>query len=110
VDIENGSGISGAAREVADVLRHEGFTIGEISDADRFNYNATEIHQHSNVTFAGAKVRSALPQALRQAPVLPDPPPASSSPMASAASNSDVTVIVGSDVARKAPPLAPDHS
>jgi polyisoprenyl-teichoic acid--peptidoglycan teichoic acid transferase len=110
VDIENGSGITGAARDVADVLRHAGFAIGEISDADRFTYNATEIHQHSNVTFAGAKVRSALPKALRQAPVLPDPPPASSSPAATAASNSDVTVIVGNDVARKAPPIAQDHS
>lgn len=109
VDIENGSGITGAGRRVADVLRHAGFTIGEISDADRFNYGTTEIHQHSNVTFAGAKVRSALPQELRQARVVPDPAP-SSSPVATAAKNSDVTVIVGSDVARKAPPIVQDHS
>jgi hypothetical protein len=46
---------------------------------------------------------------LRQATVVPDPAP-SSSPVATAAKSSDVTVIVGSDVARKAPPIVQDHS
>jgi LCP family protein required for cell wall assembly len=100
VDVQNGSGVTGAAQHVADALRRAGFTIGQISDADRSNYGATEIHEHSNVTFAGAKVRSALPANLREAVVVPDPLP-SSSPVETASSNSDVTVIVGSDLAKK---------
>jgi LCP family protein required for cell wall assembly len=97
VDVENGSGVTGAARHVATVLKQAGFTIGQVGDADRSDYGATEIHQHSSVVFAGAKVRSALPQRLRAAAVLPDAP--SSSPSATPSTNSDVTVIVGGDFA-----------
>jgi polyisoprenyl-teichoic acid--peptidoglycan teichoic acid transferase len=96
VDVENGSGVTGAARHVANVLKQAGFTIGQVGDAERSDYGATEIHQHSTNVFAGAKVRSALPQRLRAAAVLPDAP--SSSPSA-AATASDVTVIVGGDFA-----------
>ncbi len=105
VDVENGSGVSGAARRVAGVLRHAGFTIGYVGDADRSNYDTTEIHEHSNVTFAGAKVKSALPASLREALVVPDPSPVSSP--ATATRSSDVTVIVGSDLARKVSSAAP---
>jgi LCP family protein required for cell wall assembly len=109
VDVENGSGVSGAARRVADELRQAGFTIGEIGDADRSDYDSTEVHEHSQVTFAGAKVRSALPLGLREAVVVPDPSP-SSSPVATGVLGSDVTVIVGADVARKASTVLQDHS
>ena len=34
VDVENASGMSGAARAVADNLRKAGFTIGEVGNAD----------------------------------------------------------------------------
>jgi polyisoprenyl-teichoic acid--peptidoglycan teichoic acid transferase len=98
VDVENGSGVTGAAGRVAAALRRAGFTIGEVGDADRSDYTATEIHEHSSVTFAGARVREALPLALHDAAVVPDP---AASPAASATTNSDVTVIVGSDLAKK---------
>ncbi|HEY6325075.1 MAG TPA: LCP family protein [Candidatus Cybelea sp.] len=110
VDVKNGSGVSGAARRVADVLKQAGFEIGDIGDADRSDYGTTEIREHSSVTFAGAKVRSALPQNLRKAVVVPEESP-SSSPAATATQTSDVTVIVGGDLMRKSPAdLLPDHS
>ena len=34
VDVENGSGVSGAARRVANLLKHDGFTIGQVTDAE----------------------------------------------------------------------------
>jgi hypothetical protein len=98
VDVENGSTVSGAARRVAAQLKHAGFAIGEVGDADRSDYTATEIHEHSSVTFAGAKVRAALP-IVRGVVVVPDP--ASTSPTIA---TSDVTVIVGSDLASNASP------
>ncbi len=108
VDVENGSGITGAARRVATVLKQAGFTIGEVGDADRSDYGTTEIHEHSSVTFAGAKVRSAL--GLRKAVVVPEGSP-SSSPAATATQSSDVTVIVGSDLTKRSQAdLLPDHS
>ena len=109
VNVENGSGVAGAARRVATVLRQAGFTIGEIGDAERSDYAATEIHEHSSVTFAGAKVRDALPQPLRSAAVVSDET-ASPSPVATATPESDVTVIVGSDITKNSAPALPDHS
>jgi polyisoprenyl-teichoic acid--peptidoglycan teichoic acid transferase len=99
VDVENGSGIAGAAGRVAAALRKAGFTVGDVGDADRTDYAATEIHEHSSVMFAGARVREALPFALHDASVVPDP--AGPSPSAGASPTSDVTVIVGSDIAKK---------
>jgi polyisoprenyl-teichoic acid--peptidoglycan teichoic acid transferase len=100
VDVENGTGVSGAAGRVAAALRRAGFTIGEVGDADRSDYSTTEIHEHSSVTFAGARVREALPPAMRDAAIVPDPQ-SSASPSASTTATSDVTVIVGSDFAKK---------
>lgn len=108
VDVENGSGVSGAARRVATLLKAAGFTIGEIGDADRSDYAATEIHEHSSVTFAGARVREALPPLLHDATVVSDSS-ATASPAASASPSSDVTVIVGSDFAKTAT-VAGGHS
>ncbi len=99
VDVENGSGITGAARSVASALHKAGFTIGDVTDADRSNYTSTEIHQHSNVTFAGARVRESLPAPLREAAIVPDT--ASATPTASSTTASDVTVIVGADFAKR---------
>ncbi|MBV8067011.1 MAG: LCP family protein [Candidatus Eremiobacteraeota bacterium] len=107
VDVKNGSGVTGAAGRVAALLRKEGFTIAEVGDADRSDYAATEIHEHSNVTFAGAKVREGLPASLRDAAIVSDSTDAS--PAATATTSSDVTVIVGSDFS-KGSPLAQDHS
>ncbi len=108
VDVENGSGVTGAARRMATVLRHAGFTIGDVGDADRSDYATTQIHEHSSVTFAGARVREALPPALRDAAVVDST--ASASPEASATATSDVTVIIGSDFTKSSPASSQDHS
>lgn len=93
IDVENGSGIPGAARRVAAVLRKQGFSIGDIGNAQT-SLATTEVHEHSPVIYAGIKVRAALGKAAKSLPVITDDP----SPAASAAA-SDVTVIVGSDLA-----------
>lgn len=102
VDVENGSTVAGAAHRVAAELKHAGFTIGEVGNADRSDYTATEIHEHSSVMFAGAKVRAAL-QGARAAIVVPDPS-ASPSPAQTNVTASDVTVIVGNDLASNVSP------
>jgi LCP family protein required for cell wall assembly len=96
VDVENGSGVTGAAGRLAALLRKQGFSIGEIGDADRSDYPSTEIREHSSVTFAGARVREALPQALHDAAIVSEAS-ASASPSASPTPGSDVTIIVGTD-------------
>jgi LCP family protein required for cell wall assembly len=103
VDIVNGSGSEGAAHRVATMLKHAGFTIGSVGDAPRSDYTTTEIHEHSTVTFAGAKVRAALPATTKAAIVIPDPSPTGSPPPPV---TSDVTLIVGSDLAT-APAASP---
>ncbi|MBV8372619.1 MAG: LCP family protein [Candidatus Eremiobacteraeota bacterium] len=105
VDVQNGSGIAGAGRRVADALRKAGFTIGDVGNAPRDDYTTSEIHEHSTVQFAGAKVRASLPLAMQKAAVVPDPSPTGSSDPQPSAITSDVTVIVGADLA-KAPNLA----
>ncbi len=100
VDVENGSGVPGAATAVANRLRKAGFTIGDVGNASRSDYDATEIHEHSTVTFAGAKVRAALPASVAKAAVVPDPSPTASPASDAAATTSDVTVIVGADLAK----------
>jgi LCP family protein required for cell wall assembly len=102
VDVENGSTVAGAAHRVAAELKHAGFTIGDVGNADRSDYTATEIHEHSSVMFAGAKVRAAL-EGARGAIVVPDPSP-SPSPAQTNVTASDVTVIVGNDLASNASP------
>ncbi len=95
VDVKNGSGINGAARLVASVLQKAGFTIGDVGNAATANVDKTEIDEHSKVTWAGAKVRSALPGALQGAPISASGSDASGA----TAPPSDVTVIVGKDLA-----------
>jgi LCP family protein required for cell wall assembly len=93
VDVENGSGVSGAAAAVAAALKKAGFTIGAVGNADTTDLAKTTIQEHSATIFAGAKVRAALPAALAKAPVVSQPvSPSSPAP-------SDVTVIVGRDLA-----------
>lgn len=107
VDVENGSGIDGAAKRVADRLRRAGFVIGSVGDASHTGYASTEIHEHSTVAFAGAKIRAALPAGKSE--VIPDPSPAGSPLPDATAVTSDVTVIVGEDLA-KLPTLATQGS
>ncbi len=94
VDVQNASGVNGAAHLVANVLRKAGYTIGDVGNAASSDRAKTEIREHSKVTFAGAKVRSALPAALQTVPITGDAPVASAAP-----TPSDVTVIVGRDLA-----------
>lgn len=89
IDVQNGSGVPGAGRRVADVLRHAGYTIGDIGDAPTDDHLTSEIIEHSKTTFAGAKVRSSLPAAFAGIPVNGESDP----------TTSDVTMIVGRDLA-----------
>jgi hypothetical protein len=93
VDVENASGISGAAARVAASLKKAGFTINDVGNADS-NVDKTTIQEHSYITFAGAKVRAALPAAFAGATVVSNPPASGASPPPS-----DVTIIVGRDLA-----------
>ena len=90
VDVKNGTGIPGTAKKVADALRAKGFVIASVGNADNSDYAATEIHEHTIVTFAGAKVRSALDPKFKNVTIVSETAP-SPSP------SSDVTIIVGKD-------------
>lgn len=96
VDVENASGVTGAAKAVADALRKDGFTIGDIGNASTSGQAKTVIQEHSNVTFAGAKVRSMLPLSVQNVPISGAPVP-TAAPDGSAPS--DVTILVGNDLA-----------
>lgn len=89
IDVQNGSGVPGAARRVADALRKAGYSIGSIGDAATDDHETSEIVEHSKTTFAGAKVRSSLPVAFANLPVNGQSDP----------STSDVTLLVGKDLA-----------
>jgi LCP family protein required for cell wall assembly len=90
VDVENGSGVQGAAHVVAAALKARGFVIGNVGNAPS-DVESTEIHEHSQTAFAAAKVRVALPTSLHTAPITGDDP-------SGAAPTSDVTVVVGKDL------------
>lgn len=91
VNVENGSGVRGAAHRIAQELQKQGFVIDDIGDASSSDVAVTEVHQHSATNYAGARVREALPAAAQHAPIVGEPIPA--------AAHSDVTVIVGKDIA-----------
>lgn len=44
VAVQNGSGITGAAKKAADTLTGLGYTLGTVGNADNSNYTQTEIH------------------------------------------------------------------
>lgn len=93
VDVENGSGVKGAAHRVADVLRRAGFQIGDVGDAANDDLPTTQIYEHSNVLFAGARVRQALPESWQSVAIV------SGALATSPGTRSDVTIIVGRDLA-----------
>lgn len=92
VDVKNGSGIAGLAHKVADALRKQGYVIEDVGNAVDSAKDATEIHEHTLITFAGAKVRSSFAAGTKTISVTTDP---ASSP----APSSDVTIVVGKDLA-----------
>ena len=98
VDVENGTSIPGAARRVAAVLKQKGFTIAEIGNASSEDFATTELREHSQITFAGLRVREALGKAAAGAHVVADSETPTPDATASTA-QSDVTVIVGEDLA-----------
>jgi polyisoprenyl-teichoic acid--peptidoglycan teichoic acid transferase len=91
VDVQNGSGVDGAAKAVADKLKRAGFIVGDVGDAPE-NHATSEIDEHSATAFAGAKVRASLP-AFAKTDIVGEPMPTG------APSSSDVTVVVGRDIA-----------
>ena len=99
VDVQNASGVNGAARLVAAALRKAGFLIGDVGNAEISNLDKTKIEEHSSVTFAGAKVRAALPAQMRDAQISGAPAATTSPDPTATAQPSDVTVIIGADLA-----------
>ena len=94
VDVENGTGVAGAAKRVAAMLRKQGFTIADIGNSGSL-LETTELHEHTHITFAGLRVRQALGKAAGKARVISE----SASPAPQPSATSDVTVIVGQDMA-----------
>ena len=90
VDVENGSGRPGSAKRIAARLKSAGFVIAKVGNAPGSDYVKTEIHAHTSKNFAGEKVRSAMHA--DQLEVVADS-------VVSPASLSDVTVIIGKDLA-----------
>lgn len=96
VDVENGTGVPGVARRVAALLKQKGFTIGNVGNASSEDVATTQLEEHSRITFAGIRVREALGKGAANAQVIAvtetPTPDATATP-------SDVTVIVGQDLA-----------
>lgn len=93
VDVENGSGAPGVARRVAAMLHKQGFTIATIGNAPRSDFLTSELHEHTKIANAGLRVRAALGKTATAIPVVSDTVPANVT--------SDVTLIVGQDLASK---------
>lgn len=96
VDVENGTAVPGAARRVAALLKQKGFEIGAVGNASTEDVTTTELREHTTITFAGIRVREALGKGAANAQVvsLTETPTPDASPP-----RSDVTVIVGEDLA-----------
>ena len=90
VDVQNGSGIPGEAKKIAAQLQHDGFVIAAIGNAPRSDMSSSEVHQHSSIALAAARVRQALGPSAGNARLILD---------GTGQGASDVTVIVGQDLA-----------
>ncbi|MDQ2872215.1 MAG: LCP family protein [Candidatus Eremiobacteraeota bacterium] len=102
VDVQNGTGISGMGKRVAELLKFKGFAIGQVGNAPTSDVAVTELHQHSQTPFAAIRVRDALGTVGRKATIVTDGTPApllSSLPSEAPSRSSDVTVVVGHDIA-----------
>lgn len=88
VAIENGSGLEGAARAVADRLKAKGFVIDSVGNADRSDYTNTIIQADPSSQAAAEAVRQAL--AVASASLAAGSASPSAAPM--------VTVVVGQDM------------
>jgi LCP family protein required for cell wall assembly len=99
VDVQNGTGIPGMGKRVAALLKAKGFTIAGVGNAPTSDVTTTELHEHSTIVFAASKVRDALGAAGKKSTIFSDAP--SQSPSPDTAASSDVTVVVGQDVATR---------
>jgi polyisoprenyl-teichoic acid--peptidoglycan teichoic acid transferase len=93
VVVENGSGVRGAATQVAAILRSRGYVIDAVGDADSFGYDTTEIEDASTSAERGARLRADLGFA---AAILTTPKPSTKSTGA-------VRIVLGRDYARTSP-------
>ncbi|HEY1726945.1 MAG TPA: LCP family protein [Candidatus Baltobacteraceae bacterium] len=93
IDVLNGSGIPGMAKQFASLLRTKGYNVGKVGNAETFGHAQTQILEHSRIFGAGARVRSDV-AIIPGLVVSADPAPAPSTGW-----KSDVTVIVGKDFA-----------
>jgi LCP family protein required for cell wall assembly len=111
VDVQNGSGVDGAGKRIADRLHQAGFIIAGVGDAPSSDLETTEIHEHTSTTYAGAKVRSVLGSP-RNTVVVGDAGSVAPGATAPPSPVSDVTVVVGRDLAATltAAPSASPHS
>ena len=101
VDVRNGSGIGGLGAKMADALRHEGYIINSVGNAESFDFDTTQIRASTKTPLAGERIRSDIH--LSQAVVTPVPQASSSAAAAAtgtkATQTADVTVVVGRDYA-----------
>ncbi len=87
VDVENGSGIDGAAADLARILKAEGYRIGKVGNSSSYHDNSV-VRAHSAIELAGDKVAAGLPKAMKNALLVEAP---------TAGTTSDVTVVIGRD-------------
>ena len=86
IEVLNGSGVSGAAQTVADILKQYGYEVISIGNADSFDYATSQVISHNDDTEAIARVASIV----NSSAVKHDQ---------NASAKADITVIVGKDYA-----------
>jgi len=69
VDVLNGTGTKGFARDAADMLREQRFVIGEVANADLSTYDATEVRYGPDRLDSARTVAAAIPGSK----LVPDP-------------------------------------
>ncbi|MDQ2663386.1 MAG: LCP family protein [Candidatus Eremiobacteraeota bacterium] len=100
VDVQNGTGIPGLAKRISEKLRTQGFKIGDVGNAPSAGIETTQVHQHSPNVLAAEKVKQAL--ASPSAAVVNDAHSAGPK-------KSDVTVVIGRDLAAYPPQASAIH-
>lgn len=91
VDVQNGTAVAGLAKRVAAVLRAKGFVVERVGNAPSADIATTQLRVHSAVSFAAQKVRDALGAPADGAEIV--------SQSADPSSRSDVTIVLGRDLA-----------
>jgi LCP family protein required for cell wall assembly len=99
VDVRNGSGVPGLGAKMAAVLKHEGYVINSVGNADTFDYDTTQIRATSKTPLAGERVRSDIHLAAATVTPIPGPSAAATAPTPgkTPAALADVIVVVGRD-------------